>query len=154
MMDSLKDRANKELVQAQKERDETKMSTLRLFLAAVHNREIEKGKDATLTEDESSEVLRREAKKRKEAMEIYAKAGRPELAEKEEKELKILENYLPPQLDEASVSAIVDEAIKAVQPSGPKDFGRVMGEAMKKLKGVADTGLVSRLIKEKTEKPA
>ena len=71
-MDGLKDRTSRELVQAQKDRDETKVGTLRLFLAAVHNREIEKGKDATLTEDEAFEILRREVKKRKEAMEILA----------------------------------------------------------------------------------
>ena len=156
MAESLKERANKDLVQAQKSKDEIKVSTLRLFLAGVHNREIEnkgRGGEASLTDDESFEILRREAKKRKEAMDIYIKANRVELADREEKELKILEDYLPAQLDPAAVLKIVEEAVQTVKPTGSKDFGRVMGEAMKKLKGVADAGLVNKLIKERLEKP-
>ncbi|MEK7626843.1 MAG: GatB/YqeY domain-containing protein [Patescibacteria group bacterium] len=151
-MDNLKDRASKELVQAQKDKDEMKMSTLRLFLSAVHNREIEKKgrkEDANLTDDDLSEILRREIKKRKESIEIYLKGSRPELAAKEEKELKILEDYLPPQLDPAVVEKIVQEAINTVKPAGLKDFGKVMDEAMKKLKGVADAGLITKIIKER-----
>lgn len=151
-MDNLKDRASKELVQAQKDKDEMKMSTLRLFLSAVNNREIEKKgrkEDANLTDDDLSEILRREIKKRKESIEIYLKGSRPELAAKEEKELKILEDYLPPQLDPAVVEKIVQEAINTVKPAGLKDFGKVMDEAMKKLKGVADAGLITKIIKER-----
>ncbi|MEK7169208.1 MAG: GatB/YqeY domain-containing protein [Patescibacteria group bacterium] len=152
MMDNLKDQASKELVQAQKDKNETKVSTLRLFLSAAHNREIEKkghGEDANLTDDDLSEILRREIKKRKESIEVYLKGNRPELAAKEQKELKILEDYLPPQLDSAAVEKIVQEAVDKILPAGPKDFGKVMNEAMKKLKGIADAGLVTKIIKEK-----
>lgn len=155
MAGNLKERINKDLIQALKDKDELKLGTLRLFSAAVHNREIEKkgrGEEIELTGDELLEILRREVKKRKESIEIYAKGHRPELAEKEGKELKILENYLPAQLDAIAVEKIVHEAIETVKPAGPKDFGKVMGEAMKKLKGVADAGLVNKLIKEKLEK--
>ena len=93
--------------------------------------------------------MRREIKKRKESIEIYLKGSRPELAAKEEKELKILEDYLPPQLDPAVVEKIVQEAINTVKPAGLKDFGKVMDEAMKKLKGVADAGLITKIIKER-----
>lgn len=151
-MNNLKDQVSKELIQSQKNKDETKVSTLRLFLSAVHNREIEKkghGEDPNLTDDDLSEILRREIKKRKESIEVYLNGNRPELAAKEEKELKILENYLPPQLDAATVEKIVQEAVETVKPVGPKDFGKVMGEAMKKLKGIADAGLVTKIIKEK-----
>jgi len=102
-----------------------------------------------LSDEELLEILGREAKKRKEAMEIYTKGGRPELAEKEARELKVLEEYLPAQLDAAAIESIVDETIGAMKPQGVKDFGRVMGEVMKKLKGVADPALVTKLIKDK-----
>jgi uncharacterized protein YqeY len=151
-MAELKEKINKDLIRAMKEKEELKVGTLRLFSAAVHNREIEKkGKSGSseLTDEEVLEVLRREVKKRKEAGEIYLKGGRPELAEKEEKELRILESYLPVQLDPEAVRKIVEEAFEVVKPQGPKDFGKVMGEAMKKLKGVADSALVSGFIKEK-----
>lgn len=136
MAESLKERISKDLIQALKNKDEIKVSTLRLFLAGVHNREIEnkgRGGEANLTDDESFEILRREAKKRKEAMEIYVKANRIELANREEEELKVLEGYLPAQLDSAAVSKIIDEAVQSVKPVGSKDFGRVMGEAMKNI---------------------
>ncbi len=156
MSESLRERVNKDLVQAQKNKNEIKVTTLRLFLSGVHNREIENrshGGEAALSEEEAFDILRREVKKRKEAMDIYAKANRSELENREKGELEILEGYLPAQLDVAAVSRIVDEAIQMVKPAGPKDFGRVMGEAMKKLKGVADAGLVNRLIKERMEQP-
>lgn len=156
MAESLKERINKDLIQALKDKNEIKLTTLRLFSAGIHNREIENkshGKEAGITEEECFEILRREVKKRKEAAEIYAKANRPELESREKEELAVLEGYLPTQLDASSVSKIIDEAIQTVKPAGPKDFGRVMGEAMKKLKGVADAGLVNALIKEKLEKP-
>jgi len=151
-MAGLKERINSELIQALKQRNDVKVGTLRLFLASAHNREIEKkgkGENPELSDEELLDILGKEAKKRKEAMEIYVKGGRPELAEKEAGELRILEGYLPAQLDAAAVLKIVDEAIRMTKPAGAKDFGRVMGEAMKKLKGVADPALVTKLIKEK-----
>lgn len=153
-MADLKEQINKDLILAFKGKDELKTSVLRLFLASAHNREIEKkgrGEDVNLNNEELLEILRREAKKRKEAIIIYSKGNRPELAEKEAKELKILENYMPAQLDSDAVEKIVDEAIDIVKPAGPKDFGKVMGEAMKRMKGVADAGLVNKIIKEKLE---
>ncbi len=151
----LKEKIAKDLISALKEKDEVRVSTLRLFLAGAHNREIEKkgrGEDPILTDDDTLEVLRKEAKKRKESIEIYRKGNRSDLADKEEAELKILESYLPARLDSAQVEKIIDEAIKSVNPSGAKDFGKVMSQAMKKLKGVADGGLVGKVIKERMEK--
>jgi len=151
-MAGLKERISSELIQALKQKNDVKVGTLRLFLASAHNREIEKkgkGGSPDLSDEELLEILGREAKKRKEAMEIYTKGGRPELAEKEARELKVLEEYLPAQLDAAAIESIVDETIGAMKPQGVKDFGRVMGEVMKKLKGVADPALVTKLIKDK-----
>ncbi|MGC9611079.1 MAG: GatB/YqeY domain-containing protein [Minisyncoccia bacterium] len=153
-MAGLKDQISKDLIQALKEKNEVKVGTLRLFLASAHNKEIEKkGKNETpeLSEDETQEILRREAKKRKEAIEIYVRGGRQDLADKESGELEILEKYLPAQLAPAEVEKIILEAIAVVKPAGAKDFGKVMGEAMKKLKGLADTGEVGKIIKERLE---
>lgn len=154
-MAGLKDQIAKDTVQALKDKDEVKVSTLRLFSASAHNREIEKrghGESPELTEDDLLDVLRREVKKRKEAIDIYLKGGRPELADKESKELKVLLGYLPAQLAPAEVEKIVEEAIASVKPASVKDFGKVMSEAMKKLKGVADANAVNKIIKEKLEK--
>lgn len=153
-MAGLKAQVSQDLIQALKEKNEVKVGTLRLFMAGVHNKEIEKkgkGEAPELSEDEIQEVLRREVKKRKEAMEIFVKGGRQDLADKESAELKVLENYLPAQMAPAEVEKIIAEAIATVKPESMKDFGKVMGEAMKKLKGAADTSEVSSIIKAKLE---
>jgi uncharacterized protein YqeY len=153
-MAGLKDQISKDLIQAQKEKNEVKVGTLRLFLASAHNKEIEKrgkGEAPELSEDENQEILRREVKKRKEAIEIYIKGGRQDLADKESGELEVLEKYLPAQLTLAEVEKIILQAIEVIRPAGAKDFGKVMGETMKTLKGVADSGAVGKIIKEKLE---
>ena len=137
-----------------KARDEARLGTLRLIVAALHNREIEKrsaGKEVALTDDEVQDVLRREVKKRREAVELYIKGGRPELAEKESSEIKIIEVYLPPALSEAEVQKFVAEAVAEVGPQGPKDFGKVMGVAMKKAGGRADSSVISSAVKKALE---
>lgn len=154
-MAGLKVQVSQDLIQALKEKNEVKVGTLRLFLASTHNKEIEKkgkGGELELSEEETQEILRREIKKRKEAIEIYTKGGRQDLADKESEELKVLEVYLPVQLSSEEVEKIILESIAIVKPVGAKDFGKVMGEAMKKLKGLADTGEVGKIIKEKLEK--
>lgn len=123
------------------------VETLRMLLAAVKNREIEKrGKGGgELTDDEVIEVIGREVKKRREAAEIFAKSKRNDLAEKENKEIEILSRYLPPQMSKEDVEAIIDSIIQ----EGAKDFGAVMKEAMKELKGKADGKAVGEIIKSK-----
>jgi len=154
----LKDDLNKDLVAALKNKDELKAGALRLILAALHNLEIEKrgksglpaqaGKDIALTEDDVLDVLKREVRKRKEAIELYQKGGRGDLADKEEAELKIIAAYLPPEMGEEELRRAVAETVARLKPSGPSDFGRVMGEVMKVLKGRADARLVAKLVKE------
>ncbi len=134
-----------------KAKEEARLGTLRLLSAALHNREIEKrsqGRESALSDEEVIEVLRREVKKRREAIELYIKGGRPELAEKESGEIKVLEAYLPPALSETEVQKFVAEAMAEVKPQGPKDFGRVMGIAMKKAGGRADASAVSAEVKK------
>ncbi|HXF44458.1 MAG TPA: GatB/YqeY domain-containing protein [Candidatus Paceibacterota bacterium] len=152
----LKDTLNKDLVEALKANDELKTGTLRLILSALHNLEIEKrsktGKSVELTDDDVLEVLKREVRKRKEAIDLYTKGNRADLAAKEESELKFIAIYLPPEMGEEEVRKEVAAVLLRVKPVGPADFGRVMGEAMKVLKGKADASLVSKIIKEHLEK--
>lgn len=132
---------------------EFEVGVLRLLLSALHNREIEKrgksGKDESLTEEEAVEVLKREVKKRREAAELFLKGGRRELADKEKAESAVIQKYLPAEMTAEELSALVDQAIKMVNPAGPKDFGRVISEVMKSAKGRADGSLVSEIIKRK-----
>ncbi len=155
MVSTLQKKLAGDLIEALKAKDTALTDTLRLLLAALHNREIEK-KTKTgageLTEEEVLEVLGKEGKKRKEAAELYEKGQRPELAKKELAELALIRRYLPEELSEADVLKAVEAAIAAIKPTGPKDLGRVMGEAMKALKGRAEAGNVSRLVKERLEK--
>lgn len=137
---------------ALKSGDSFRTNTLRFLLSSLHNKEIEKkgkGLEPTLSDDEVIEVLSREAKKRKEAIEAYKKGNRTDLAQKETKELEIIEKYLPEQLTEEEIEKIVKTAIEKTGAKDVKDFGRLMGEAMKELKGKADTILVGEMIKNK-----
>ncbi|MEK7087033.1 MAG: GatB/YqeY domain-containing protein [Patescibacteria group bacterium] len=150
----LKEKINKDLIQALKEKDSLTAGTLRFLLAGVHNREIEKrGKEenSVLDDAEVLEVLTREAKKRKEAAAIYEKGGRRELAEKELNELKTIRNYLPAELGENEIRQSVIETIEKIGAKDPKDFGKVMGEITKKLKGRAEASLISAIVKEQLE---
>ena len=143
----LKDNIKNNLTQAQKERDELKVSTLRMLLSAIKYFEIaKKGTSYQATEAEIIDVIGKEAKKRKEAIELYQKGNRPELAEKEAKELAILQRYLPEQLDEEELKRIVEEAVKQIGALSPKDTGKVMGVVMPKVKGRADGKRVSDIL--------
>ncbi len=128
-----------------------KLDTLRLLRAALQNREIEKrskGESTDLVDADVLEVVSREIKKRREAAEMFLKGGREDSAVQEKAELAILETYLPPQMNEREVKEVIQKAIAVTGATAAKDFGKVMGEAMKTLKGKADTSVVSRLMKE------
>ena len=143
---SLVERINEDLKVALKSGAALKVGTLRMVLASVHNREIEKrakSKDP-ITEEEVLDILRKEVKKRKEAIEIYGGAGRFDLKDKEVSELEVIVSYLPPWLPEAEVEKI----IKGVILGGEREFGKVMKETMKQLSGRAEAGRVSELAKK------
>ncbi|MBI2011087.1 MAG: GatB/YqeY domain-containing protein [Candidatus Colwellbacteria bacterium] len=136
---------------ALKQGEALKLETIRFLLASLHNAEIEKRarstsrEEAELTEVEAIAVLNKEAKKRKEAMEIYAGAGRKDLEEKEAKELEIIKSYLPAELTPAEIEAIINKVISA----GSGSFGEVMKEVMGQVSGRADSKTVSELVKQK-----
>ena len=136
-----------QIKQAMKAGDKTRLGTLRMLASSVKNREVELGHD--LTEEEFLEVVAREVKRRKEAAEAYRGAGRAELEEKERAEQEILEAYLPEQLSEDEVSAVVDEAITATGASDPKEVGKVMAYVMMRHKGRVDGATVNRLARER-----
>lgn len=143
-------RIKKDLDQALKKKDSLAVSVLRLLLAEIHNQEIEKQKE--LTDEDVLEVIRREVKKRKEAVEAYQKGNRKDLAEKEGTELKILNTYLPQQLSDEELKKIVASVVDEVGAKEPTDFGQVMGAAMGRVKGQADGAKVATLVKEKLAK--
>lgn len=138
---------NQELVAAMKAKDEVKTSTLRLVIAAAANKRIEVGHE--LNDEEFLDVIGKEAKKRKESIDAFGKAGRDDLVAKETQELEILSAYLPEQMSEEELAKIVDETIAQTEASGSADFGKVIGNVMGKVKGKADGNTVSKIVREK-----
>ena len=147
MAGPLREQIREETTTAMKAGDKLRVGTLRLLSASITNREKEVGHE--LDDDEVRDVAAKEVKKRTEAMEAFAGAGRDELAEKESAEREVLRPYAPAQLDEAAVVAVVDEVIAATRASGPGDMGTVMGQVMGRLKGRADGSAVQRLVRER-----
>ncbi|MFA5870318.1 MAG: GatB/YqeY domain-containing protein [Candidatus Paceibacterota bacterium] len=140
-----------EYTEALRARNMSVVETLRLLLAALQNREIEKrGKTGAseLSEEEVIEVVTREVKKRKEAIGLYTQGNRSDLADKEKKELIIIEKFLPPQMDEEEVRIIIQKQIETMGNPPASDFGKVMGIVMKDLKGKVDGTVVTKIIKE------
>jgi uncharacterized protein len=140
-----KTRLQREMREALKGGQKLRLGALRMLAASVKNREVELGHE--LSDDELVEVAGREVKRRKEAAEAFDGGGRPELAEKERQEQAVLETYLPAQLSEDEVNALVEEAVAATGASGPGDLGKVMGYVMGKAKGRVEGGTVNRLVR-------
>ncbi|MGH2392964.1 MAG: GatB/YqeY domain-containing protein [Candidatus Limnocylindria bacterium] len=130
---------------AMKARDAVRVSTLRLAMAAAHNRQIELGHE--LTDAEVVEVLDRQVKQRRESIELYRNGGRPELADAEEAELAILREFLPESLTDPELERLARDAVAATGASGPADMGRVMGVLVPQTKGRADGKAVSELVR-------
>ena len=144
---SLKATVQSDLTTAIRERDAVRSGTLRMALAAITTEEVA-GKEAReLTDDDVLKVLAKEAKKRKESATAFTDAGRPELAAKEEAELVILEAYLPAQLSDDELAAIVAAAIEQSGASGMAAMGQVMKVAQPVVAGRADGGRVAAAVK-------
>ena len=148
---SLKDRISDEIKTAMKAKDKLRLETVRGIKKSILDKESEiraKGRDA-LNEEEEMAILMQLAKQRRDSIKQFTDAGRDELAEKEAKELEILEEYLPAQLSDADIEAAVDAAIAQTGASSMRDMGKVMGPVMQKLKGQADGGKVQAIVKAK-----
>ncbi|MEL6128708.1 MAG: GatB/YqeY domain-containing protein [Cyanobacteria bacterium J06627_3] len=148
---SLKDRISDEIKAAMKARDKVRLETVRSIKKVILEKESElrpKGQDA-LTPEQEIEVVTQLAKQRRDSIEQYQSADRGDLAEKEAQELAILQEYLPEQMSDADIEAVVDELIAKAGATGPRDMGKVMGPAMKQMKGKADGAKVQALVKAK-----
>lgn len=146
-MEDILDKISQDLTDAQKSKDSVAVSTLRLLLSDVKNAQIAKGRE--LTDEEVINQTQKSAKKRKESIDAFQKAGRDDLVKKETQELEILEKYLPEKMSEDEIDKIVSEVIWESGASGTGDIGKVMGQVMAKISGKADGGLVSEIVKEK-----
>lgn len=142
---SLLDRLNDDMKQAMKNKEKEKLSVIRMLKASLQNEAIKFGKQQ-LSEDEELTVLSREVKQRKDSLQEFQSAGRDDLVEKLQAELTYVEIYMPKQLSEEEVSAIVQETVAEVGGSSKADMGRVMGAIMPKVKGKADGALVNKLV--------
>jgi uncharacterized protein YqeY len=141
-MASLTERLRAAMTEARKRKDPARTLLLSTILSDIKNREFELHRDAS--DDETAEVLRRGVKRRHEAAEQYAGAGRADLAERELAEVRALEEFLPPAVGEAEVRA----AVREVMATGARDMGAVMGQVMPRFKGRADGKLVNRIVRE------
>ena len=144
---SLIARLEGELKDAMAARDAERRDTLRLILASL--RSAEKDLQRPLHDDEELQVLQRERKKRTEAAEAFRAAGREEQADGEERELAVLEEFMPEPLSEDELEDIVDDAIAEVGATSMRDIGRVMADVMPQVAGRADGSAVSQLVREK-----
>ena len=146
---SLLEKVDQDLRQAIKGKDESVIRTLRMLKSDIAY-EKAKGTDE-LPEEKILEIITRAAKKRKESIEEFEKAGRNDLVLKEKEELAVIGTYLPEQVGEAEIINCVDRLITEMGISGKKDTGRLMGAVMKELKGRADGNAVKKVVSEKLE---
>jgi uncharacterized protein len=144
---SLIQRLETELEQAMKERDGDRRDALRLILSNL--RSAEKELQRPLHDEEELQVLQRERKKRLEAADAFRGAGRDEQADAEERELEVLEEFMPEPLSEEELEEIVDDAIAETGATSLRDLGRVMADVMPQVAGRADGSAVSQLVREK-----
>ena len=148
---SLKTQITDEMKAAMKSGDKVRLGALRMFLAAIKTKEVEGATARELSDEEIRQVAAKEVKKRSESVEAFENAGRDELAAKERAEREVLEPYAPPQVDEAAVDALVDEAIAATGATSVKEIGTVMGAVMAKAKalGQVDGAVVQAKVRAK-----
>ena len=143
---TIKEKLQSDLLEAVRKRDETRRSALRLLKSSIQYEEKAKGRD--LQDDETVEVLSREAKKRRESIDAFRKANRSDLVGKEEVELAIVSEYLPKQLSREEVTLLARNVISEIGALGPDDRGKVMGKLMPQLRTRADGNMVNEIVAE------
>jgi len=140
----------KDMVVAMRAKEKLRLGTIRMLIAEINKAEI--AKRSPLDEAETVTLLTREAKKRREAAELYKEGGRLELAEKEELELLVIQGYLPKAMGGEEVREIVQAIIERVQPQSQKDMGKVMGPLMPQIRGRFDGKAASAIVREEMAK--
>lgn len=143
---SLAERLNDDMKQAMKAQDKFRLSTIRMVRASVKNQEIELRRP--LEDNEVLEILSREVKQRKDSLQEFTKAGRDDLTKDLEAEIAIIAQYLPEQLTEEEIKAIVTQTIQETGASSKADMGKLMGALMPKVKGRADGKLVNQIVQQ------
>lgn len=146
---SLAERLNEDMKQAMKAQDKFRLSTIRMVRASVKNQEIELRRP--LDDNEVLEILSREVKQRKDSLQEFTKAGRDDLAVPLEAEIAIIAQYLPQQLTEEEIKAIVTQTIQETGASSKADMGKLMGALMPKVKGRADGKLVNQIVQQQLQ---
>ena len=144
---NLLEKMKSDLITAMKEKDKVTLETLRMVKGAIQMEEIKAKKE--LTDDDIALVIGKQIKTRKESIEEFKKGNREDLISKTTEEIKVLEKYMPEQLSTEEIDAIVTRAISELGASISSDMGKVMGKVTPLLKGKADMGLVSKLVKDK-----
>jgi len=142
----LKAKLNQDLKEALKAKDEVKLRTVRMLLAAIKNFEVEKMGPAT--DEEIFQIMSKEIKKRQEAIEMYEKGGRPDLSQAEKQEIEVIQSYMPNQLSEEEIRELARKVISEMNLKSPKDVGTAMKVIMPQVKGRADGKLVNKIVSE------
>lgn len=147
---TLKEQIMADLKQAMKDKNQTALSTLRMLSSAIKNKEIETGKE--LSDTDIQQVVSTQVKQRKDSINQYTEGGRPELADGEKAEIKVLEKYMPEQISEEKLTEIIQNTIKETGASTPADLGKVMGKLMPQIQGKADGSKISQIVKQQLSK--
>jgi hypothetical protein len=143
------EKLEKDTIEAMKSQNKDKLTVLRMVKAALKQEQIDHKKE--INDDLLIDVVNKQIKMRKDSITEFEKGGRQDLVDKTQQEIDTLMVYLPEQLSKEEVEKIIDEIFAEVQPTGPKDMGKVMGPAQAKLKGKADMKEVSTIIREKLQ---
>lgn len=143
----MKEKLQKDLINAMKEHNKKKIDVIKLVKAAIQNEEINLKKE--LNDDEVLTIITKQVKMRKDAIKEFEKANRNDLIEEYNSEIEILNEYLPKELSLEEVNKIIDDAFELINPQGPSDMGKIMKEVSPKLKNRFDMSKVSQIIKEK-----
>ena len=145
MAESLKDRIQQDMKTAMRNKDAQRLGTIRLILAAIKQREVDER--ISLDDSQVVEALGKMVKQRRDALEQYQNAGRQDLADKEQFELDVIDEYLPPALGDDELAALIDAAITESGAASARDMGKVMGLLKPRIQGRADMGQVSAAVK-------
>jgi uncharacterized protein YqeY len=147
----LRERLNESLKEAMKAKDSRRVSTLRLILAALKDRDIAargKGENEEIGDDQILQMLATMVRQRRDSIAQYEQGGRVDLAEQEQEEITIIEDFMPRQLSEDEVRQVAEALVAELEATGVKDMGRVMGEIKKRYTGQLDMGKASAVVKE------
>lgn len=142
----MKEKIYNDIIDAMKNKDKDRLEVLRMVKGAIQLEEIKAKKE--LTDEDVLVVLGKQIKTRNESIEEFKKGGRQDLIDKTTVEVNILNEYMPELMSEEELVKLINEAIAIINPTGPSDMGKIMGNLTPKVRGKADMGLVSKLVKE------